>query len=302
MEFPISGITINPLLLSGVGFIVGILGGFFGVGGGFLAGPLMFWAGVPMNFVVGTDLAHMTGKSIVAARRHRALGHVDIKLGMVMVVGTIVGVEIGARILEVLQAAGNINEVIGSVYVVILLLISAFTAWESIRALRMIRSDRMQLQEAIGFVGISRRVHNIKLSPMISLPASGISSISLWTVLFVGLITGILSGALGVGGGFIRMPLLVYVVGIPTHVAVGTDLFEIVMSAGYGTLTHALKGNVDILMALVMQTGAALGAQIGAVSTRFFVGPRIRLLFSFLPLIGAILVMIRLLGGGVIHF
>jgi hypothetical protein len=92
------------------------------------------------------------------------------------------------------------------------------------------------------------------------------------------------------------MPLLVYVLGVPTHVAVGTDLFEIVFSSGYGTITHALKGNVDFLMALVMQTGAALGAQIGATSTRFFAGPRIRLLFSILPVIGAIMVVLTLLG------
>ena len=97
MFFPISGVTINPLLLASIGFVVGILGGFFGVGGGFIASPLMFWTGVPMNFVVGTDLAHLTGKSIVATRRHRALGHVDIKLGLVMVVGTIPGIESGAQ-------------------------------------------------------------------------------------------------------------------------------------------------------------------------------------------------------------
>jgi uncharacterized membrane protein YfcA len=98
------------------------------------------------------------------------------------------------------------------------------------------------------------------------------------------------------------MPMLVYAVGIPTHVAVGTDLFEIVISASFGTLTHAIKGNVDVLMALVMHTGAALGAQIGAVSTRFFAGPRIRLFFSALPLVGALMVLIRLLSGGTIHF
>ena len=92
------------------------------------------------------------------------------------------------------------------------------------------------------------------------------------------------------------MPLLVYVIGLPTHIAVGTDLFEIVFSSGFGTLTHALKGNVDIMMALVMHTGAALGAQIGATSTRFFAGPRIRLLFSILPLFGAIMVVLTLLG------
>jgi uncharacterized membrane protein YfcA len=302
MEFPIAGVTVNPLLLAGIGFLVGVLGGFFGVGGGFIAGPLMFWAGVPMNFVVGTDLAHMTGKSIVAARRHRALGHVDVKLGLVMVMGTILGVESGARVIEALKVAGAVDMVIGLAYVLILFTLSFFTAWESLRALRMIRTDRLAVHEAMGFEGIARRVHSFDLPPMISFPASGIASISLWAVLGVGFVTGLLAGSLGVGGGFVRMPMLIYLIGIPTHVAVGTDLFEIMISAGFGTLTHAVKGNVDVLMALVMHTGAALGAQIGAVSTRFFAGPRIRLLFSGLSLMGALMVLARLLGAGMIHF
>jgi uncharacterized membrane protein YfcA len=296
MEFPIAGVVINPILLAGIGFLVGILGGFFGVGGGFIAGPFMFWAGVPMNFVVGTDLAHMTGKSIVASKRHRTLGHVDIKLGAFMVFSTIIGVEGGAQIIEHLEESGTVDLVIGFVYIFILLGISGFTAWESVRALRMIRSDQMDVKDAVGFQGLARRAQRLKVWPMMSFPDSGIASISLWTVFGVGFITGLLSGALGVGGGFIRMPLLVYVLGIPTHVAVGTDLFEIVFSSGYGTITHALKGNVDFLMALVMQTGAALGAQIGATSTRFFAGPRIRLFFSILPLIGAIMVILTLFG------
>ncbi|RLD06316.1 MAG: sulfite exporter TauE/SafE family protein [Chloroflexota bacterium] len=297
MYFPIADITINPLLLIGVGFVVGLLGGFFGVGGGFLAGPIMFGVGVPMNFVVGTDLAHMTGKSIVAARRHRALGHVDFKLGFTMVVGTVAGVEIGARIIEWLKKTGDIDSVVGITYIVILTFIGVFTAWESLRAIQMTRTDKLEGQEALGFSGVSKKIYNINISPMVSFPVSGISSISLWVVLGAGFLTGILAGTLGVGGGFIRMPMLVYLIGVPTHVAVGTDLFEIIFSAGYGTITHALKGNVDILMALVMQTGAALGAQIGATATRFFAGPKIRLFFSILPLIGAGLVLVRLLGG-----
>jgi uncharacterized membrane protein YfcA len=277
------------------------LGGFFGVGGGFLAGPMMFWVGVPMNFVVGTDLAHMTGKSIVAARRHRSLGHVDLKLGALMVAGTVVGVEIGAQIIESLQEAGNIDLVIGLIYIGILIVISAFTAWESIRALQMVRTDQIDVEDAVGFEGLAKRLQGINLPPMVSFPVSGIEKISVWMVLGVGLLTGVLAGTLGVGGGFIRMPMLVYVLGIPTHVAVGTDLFEIVISAGFGTLTHAIKGNVDIVMALVMQTGAAIGAQIGATATRFFAGPKIRLAFSALPLVGAALVIIRLLGSGAVH-
>lgn len=283
MEFPISGVVIDPLFLAGIGFLVGVLGGFFGVGGGFIAGPLMFLGGVPINFVVGTDLAHMTGKSIVAARRHRILGQVDIRLGVIMVIGTVVGVELGAQLVEVLQEMGQADQVIGWIYVVILLAIGSFTMIESLRAVRMVQTERVSARDALGFRGLSHRIYQIKIPPVISLPDSGIGSISVWSILIVGLITGVLAGFLGVGGGFIRMPMLVYILGIPTHVAIGTDLFEIIFSAGYGTLTHAIKGNVDILMALVMHTGAAIGAQIGAVSTRFFIGPRIRLFFSFCP-------------------
>ena len=296
MYFPIADVTISPVLLMSVGFLVGILGGFFGVGGGFLAAPMMFWSGVPMNFVVGTDLAHMTGKSLVAARRHRTLGHVDFRLGLLMIVGTVIGVEIGAQIIERLQDSGVIDVTIGLTYIVILVIISLFTAWESIRAIQMVRTDQIDVNEAVGFEGLARRIQAVNIPPMVFFPTSGIESISLWMVLGVGLVTGLLAGALGVGGGFIRMPMLVYVLGVPTHVAVGTDLFEIVFSSGYGTITHALKGNVDILMALVMQTGAAIGAQIGATATRFFAGPRIRLAFSFLPLVGAVLVILRLMG------
>lgn len=296
MEFPIAGVTVDPVALMVIGFIVGVLGGFFGVGGGFLAAPFMFWIGVPMNFVVGTDLAHMTGKSIVAFKRHRALGHVDIKLGLWMIAGTMIGVEIGAQIIEHLEESGSVDLVIGIIYILILTLVTAFTMYEAIRSLRMMQTEKMDAQDVVGFQGIAKRISGLKIPPMISFPASGIESISLWTVIGVGLFTGVLSGMLGVGGGFIRMPMLVYVLGIPTHVAVGTDLFEIIFSAGYGTLTHAIKGNVDIIMALVMQTGAAIGAQIGAVSTQYFTGPKIRLFFSFLPLIGILMVILRLLG------
>ncbi len=187
---------------------------------------------------------------------------------------------------------------VGVTYIVILVIISVFTGWESIKAIQMVRTDQIDVHDAVGFKGLSKKIRSIRIPPMVSFPTSGIESISIWMVLGVGLFTGVLAGSLGVGGGFIRMPMLVYVLGIPTHVAVGTDLFEIIFSSGFGTITHGLKGNVDILMALVMQTGAVIGAQIGATATRFFAGPRIRLAFSVLPLIGAALVFVRLLGSG----
>lgn len=297
MYFPISGVTVNPIYLVVVGFLVGILGGFFGVGGGFIAGPALIWTGMPLNFVVGTDLAHMTGKSIVAARRHRKLGNVDFRLGLVMVGGTIVGIEIGAQIIEALKATGRADFYVSIAYVIILLLISALIAWESIAALRIMKKDENATEDVLAFQELANKLQSLHIPPMVSFPASGIKSVSLWAVVGVGFITGVLAGFLGVGGGFIRLPLLVYVVGVPTHVAVGTDLFEIIISAGFGTFTHALKGNVDVLVALVMQTGAAVGAQIGAASTTFVAGPRLRLFFSTLPLIGAIFVLIRLFSG-----
>jgi uncharacterized membrane protein YfcA len=298
VHFPLSGVTISPFLLAGVGFMVGLLGGFFGVGGGFLAGPMMLLLGVPGNFVVGTDLAHMTGKSIVAARRHRALGHVDLKLGALMIVGTMPGIEVGAQVLEYLDglAPGVLETVLTWVYLTLLLLISGLVFAEGFRATRVQVKESLAASETLAIQSLARRIQSIRVPPMIQLPASGIESISLWPILIVGFATGFLAGMLGVGGGFIRMPALVYILGVPTHVAVGTDLFEIVFSAGYGTLTHALKGNVDILMALVMQTGAAVGAQIGALGTRYVSGPRLRIAFAFLPLFGALLLIIEMLG------
>ncbi len=296
MWFPIAQVTINPLVLTIIGFAIGVLGGLFGVGGGFLAGPMMFWAGVPINFVVGTDLAHMTGNSIVGGRRHRALGHVDLRLGALMILGTIPGVEAGAQLIEWLEAIGNVEEVVGFSYVFILTAIGLFTAWESLRAIRIRRTDQLEAQEVLGIQSLSYRSRLLRIPPMIKLRVSGIEEISIWAIILVGALTGLLAGFLGVGGGFLRLPLLIYLIGVPTHVAVGTDLFEIMISAGFGTLSHALKGNVDILIALTMNTGAAIGAHVGAVITRYFSGPILRFLFSFLPLIAAAMVLLRIVG------
>ncbi len=304
MTFPVSGVHINPFFLMTLGFLVGVLGGFFGVGGSFLAGPALFAAGVPMNFVVGTDLAHIVGKSIVAARKHWSLGNIDFKLGLIMVVATIAGVEAGAQVIQALKRAANIDWVVGGAFTVILIAISAFMTWEAIQTARARRHNRPPApgehpsrHDWSAMTYIAHAVHRIDLPPHINLKVSGIARVSVWMVLLVGFVGGFFSGFLGGGAGYIRMPCLVYVLGIPTHIAVGTDLFEIIISASYGTLTHALKGNVDILIALVMHTGAAIGAQVGASLTQFVGGPRLRMAFIPLPLIGAALLLHSLLAG-----
>lgn len=305
MHFPIAGVTISPLWLIGIGLIVGVLGGFFGVGGSFLAGPALYTLGVPMNFVIGTDLAHIMGKSVVAAKKHRALGNVDLKLGFLMVGGTLAGVELGAQLVQVLKRHGLADVVLGSVFSVILILLSAFMMWESLAALRHRRlalSGKIRTgsykKDRLHFTGLIKKVRGIRLPPYVALPASGIDRISVWAIMAVGLLGGFFSGLLGGGAGYIRMPSLVYALGVPTHVAIGTDLFEIIISAGYGTVSHALKGNVDILIALVMHTGAAIGAQIGAAATEKFHGPKIRLAFVPLPVLGAGILIYELLHRG----
>src|SRR6201981_302799 len=139
MFFPISGTHISPIYLVLVGFIVGILGGFFGVGGSFIAGPALRLVGLDWNFAVGTDLAHIVGKSVVAARRHRALGNVDLKLGLIMALGTIGGAEGGAQLIQALKRAGNVNTVVSWVAIVVYVGISVFMLWESHKTLKSAR-------------------------------------------------------------------------------------------------------------------------------------------------------------------
>ena len=328
MDFLISGAHINPIYLAALGFFVGILGGFVGVGGSFIAGPGLFAAGLPMNFVVGTDLAHIVGKSIVATREHFVRGNVDMKLGLLMAGGTIIRTEAGAQAIQYLKRLKMVDVIVSICFIAVLLTISAFMAWEGWVTIKA-RDKRRQTSNSSTAIpqvtwvsmsprfsgyyllaqkrkrrrgdspvgGFANRIQRIKLWPMMKLAESEIKSVSLWMVLTVGVIGGLFAGFLGGGAGYVRLPLLVYVLGVPTKVAVGTDLFEIIISATYGTLSHAIKGNVDIMIALVMHTGAAVGAQIGVVLTGFFRGPKIRLAFSPLPLIGAALIVYGLVTG-----
>ena len=275
MFFPISGAHISPIYLVIVGFVIGILGGFFGVGGSFIAGPALRAVGLDWNFAVGTDLAHIVGKSVVAAKRHRALGNVDLKLGLIMAFGTIGGAEVGAQLIQMLKRAGNVNLVVSMVSIAVYLSISTFMIWESRKTLAQARlpsgivKGAKAKHDPSAFKHITSAIQRLKIAPMITLPASGVT-ISLWVIVLVAFVGGLFSG---------------------------TDLFEIIISASYGTFTHAIKGNVDILIALVMHTGAAIGAQIGAISTQYFTGPKIRLAFVPLPLIGAAIVIYTLMTG-----
>ncbi len=286
------------------GLVIGGLGGFFGVGGGFLMVPMLNVVfGVPYNIAVGSDLGQMCGMSAAATVRHSRFGNIDFKLGFLMIVGTATGVELGAQVLEVLKKVGTLSVfgreidvltvVMSLVYALLLVFLGQAMVRESLRTMRR-AAGQVQLGAEEPAPSAVVRLRTLKLWPMVSLPASGIESISLWIILGIGFATGFLSGMLGVGGGFIRMPALVYILGCPTVVAVGTDLFEIMFSSGYGVLTHAFKGNVHLVLVLALLIGTTVGAQLGASYTRRAGGPWVRFGFGCLAFVGVIMVAIKL--------
>ena len=301
-DFVISSASFPWLILFGL--VVGGLGGFFGVGGGFLMVPMLNVVfGIPYNIAVGSDLGQMCGMSTAATVRHMRFGNIDFKLGFLMIVGTAAGVEAGANVLEVLKHAGTVSVigreleimslVMSVVYGALLVFLGTAMVRESLRSIKRSRG-RVDLAPESPGSPIAMRLRTLRIWPMVSLPASGIEAVSLWVILAIGFLTGLLSGMLGVGGGFIRMPALVYMLGCPTVVAVGTDLFEIMFSSGYGVLTHAFKGNVHLVLVLALLIGTTIGAQVGASYTRKAGGPWVRFGFGCLAFIGVLMVAFKL--------
>jgi uncharacterized membrane protein YfcA len=283
---PIAGIEFNVLILLAIGFSVGVLGGFFGVGGAWVVTPALNIFGFNMAYAIGTDLAHIFGKSIVATRKHGKMGNVDVKLGLLSIVGSVIGVEVGARNVMWLTAKGMAGPVVRYAYMFLLFGLGIYMLYDYFT-----KDKRQAKQEARDMEGgpgePAKKKWNIP--PMITFPVSGVT-VSLWTVMGVFFFTGWLSGFLGVGGGFIRMPALIYLIGCPTAIAVGTDLFSVVFTGAYGCFTYALKARVEIFAALIMLVGASVGAQIGVTAVKYIHGYGIRLLFA---------IMIIMAGGSV---
>jgi uncharacterized membrane protein YfcA len=292
---PIAGVDFNVLILLLIGFTVGVCGGFFGIGGAWIATPALNIFGLPMPYAIGTDLAHVGGKSIVSTMRHRRFGHVDVRLGASMILGTTVGMELGANFVLMLERAGLAESVIRKAYVVLL----AFTG--CLVLVDYLIHRRRERRVAAGGADLpprlllAHRLHQIRIPPMIDFGVSGIRC-SLWLPMLVGLTTGIVASVFGVGGGFIRMPALLYLLGCPTAVAIGTDLFEVMITGAYGAFTFGVKGRVELLAAMWMLVGAAVGAQLGTVAVKYVRGYSIRLLFGITIFVAAASVALKQLG------
>ncbi len=293
---PIAGVKIfwPGLIILGVG--VGIIGGFFGMGGAWMVTPGLNILGFPMAFAIGTDIAHMAGKSLISTMRHGKFGNVDYKLGMIMLVGTVVGFEVGAQMVMWLERIGNVEKVVRWIYIALL----ACIAWMVFHDVAKRREKERQAAAKgekleAGATGVEwhKTLHKIKIPPMVHLKEAGVYC-SAWLPIFVSFATGWLAGILGIGGGLIRMPALIYLIGCPTHVAVGTDLFEVMISGLYGAATYTYKGRTELVAAMIMLVGASVGAQVGAVATKYIKGYGIRIAFGLAVVGCALSILMKL--------
>jgi uncharacterized membrane protein YfcA len=294
MYMPIAGIEIFWPGLVLIGFSVGTIGGFFGMGGAWMVTPGLNILGFPMAFAIGTDMAHIAGKSMISTLRHSKFGNVDYKLGLIMVLGTMVGIEVGAQLVMYLEKLGNVESVVRWAYVVLLALIAALVFYDYYKATQKKKVGDVGEHGAEGITWY-KTLQKIKIAPMIHFKTSGFTC-SLWLPTGISFLTGILAGFLGIGGGLIRMPALVYLIGCPTHIAVGTDLFEVMISGLYGAFTYSLKGRIEIVAVFVMLTGAAIGAQIGTVATKYAKGYGIRVAFGIAVLCCMLSIILKQFG------
>jgi uncharacterized membrane protein YfcA len=292
------GISLAVLVLFvGFGLLIGILFGFFGMGGSFLVTPALLVMGYPSRVAVGSGLAFVFGTSVIATLKHRDLGQVDYKLGVLMIAGTTAGIEVGKEIVLHLEELGLAGSIISVTYVFLLGGIGIFVTYESLKGGGGdgIDHDAGDAEvDADDIPDIAKKIQSYRVPPMMEL--RGGVKVSLWMILGVAFATGLLSGLLGVGGGFIRMPALFYLIGVPVPIAVGTDLFEIVFSGGIGSFIYAMEGGVDLAIVLPLLAGSAFGARIGSAATSIVDEDEIKVYFGLMLLGGSAAVAVRELG------
>jgi uncharacterized membrane protein YfcA len=256
---PIAGLSVNALLIVALGGLVGILSGMFGVGGGFLTTPLLIFYGIPPAVAVASATTQITGSSVSGVYAHFRRGGVDFKMGAVMIAGGAVGSLLGALLFRLLQASGQIDLVIGALYVLLLGSIGALMLKDALVALGWVDAAEAPKDKP-------HHVRWVAALPMRwRFYASGLY-LSPLAPLALGFLAGILSVLLGVGGGFILVPAMIYILGMAARVVVGTSLVMILAVSAVTTMVHAMTTHaVDIVLAGLLLTGGVIGAQYGAV-------------------------------------
>ena len=276
---PVAGISTNLLLIVAVGMLVGFLSGLVGVGGGFLMTPILMMVGVPPTVAAASDTNSIVATSSSGVAAHFRLGNVDLKLGSVLLLGGLAGAQVGVRIIKVLRAAGNADLVISLTYVVVLGCVGTFMFLESLYSLRggiLTTQPHSPVENQNLFK---------KLPFQMNFPLSNVQH-SVFVPFVLCALVGMLAAIMGVGGGFIMVPMMVYLLRMPMHVAVGTDLFQILFTCAGLTIMQATTNHtVDVVLALLIAIGSTAGAQIGARLSRLLRGDQLKIVLASVVLI-----------------
>ena len=301
LYLPIAELSINPLIFLTLGMLVGILSGMFGVGGGFLMTPLLVLLGIPPAVAVASEANHIVGSSLSGTIGHLKRNAVDIKLGNLLLVGGILGSFVGISIFNSLIKVGLIDLLITLTYFLFLTGVGSFMLYESLDSMGLLsKKKRSKAYHHSWVMGLPYRMRFKK---------SGLY-ISIIPPLTIGFVVGILASIMGVGGGFIMIPAMIYILRMPTSVVIGTSLYQIIFVTAIVTLLHSYHNQtVDIVLALILLLGGAVGAQIGVKLSSKLQGPILRASLAVLVLsVGIIMasdLLIRpnetitlLLGGG----
>ena len=276
---PIAEVSVNGPLLFSIGTIVGLLSGIFGVGGGFLITPLLFFIGIPPAVAVATSANQIVASSFSAILAHIRRRTVDFPMGIALMVGGLVGSSIGVMIFDALRKLGQVDLLVNLFYVIFLGLIGAIMFVESLNAMRKARRQGPQPRTR------RKRRDWVHAMPVrYRFQASGLY-ISIFPPLLVGVFVGILSAIMGVGGGFIVVPAMIYILGMPTKVVVGTSLFQIIFVSAYTTMIHGMTSHtVDIVLAVLLLVGGVIGAQVGSWIGLKLKAEQLRILLAMLVL------------------
>jgi len=286
----VDGHQVSLIGAAALGIGVGYVAGMFGIGGGFLLTPLLVVLfRVPLPIAIGTGLCQMIGTSLVAYLRHRRVRQGEVRIDVLMLPGSVMGVGLGARALTVLSGAGSAKLASHSIPWVNLIVESCYAIMLGIVAFNYWRQGR-------GEVDVLQQLRpgpltRVRMGPAVALPAVHLPRISALLVAYIGLGLGFLSGLLGIGGGVALNPILIYGFGFPIKQAVGTGIVVLFATAVVGTVSHSLAGNVDLRLAVVMLVGATISAQLGALASRRISGSALGRIHTIVILgaIGAVL-------------
>lgn len=276
---PIAEMSVNILVILGMGAAVGFLSGMFGVGGGFLMTPLLIFHGIPPAVAVATEANQIVASSVSGALAQWRRGNVDVKMGTVLLSGGVVGAFVGVQLVKVLRASGQVDLIISLSYVTFLGIIGVLMLIESVRSLSRARAG---MPVSARRPGQHNWIHGLPLKMRFQRSKLYISAIP---PLMIGLLVGLLAAIMGVGGGFIMVPAMIYLLRVPTNVVVGTSLFQIIFVTSVATILHATTNfTVDVVLALVLMVGGVIGAQIGVSAGQKLRGEQLRALLALMVL------------------